>query len=116
MRTPLAWHSRATWLARFFVGLHVVGAPRWRQSDVEDFVRNLGAQGASFVTQSGLFQGSPEPSVQVVIYNAPPQDVSPTRFRRDMVALAETLARAFEQDEVIVELQKSSGRTYGVKP
>lgn len=111
---PLAWHSRETWFARLLVGLYVGGSPRWMVSDVSTYVQSVGVQGAS--TQRGLWHGSPERSVQVVIFNAPPHKVSLKEFKRNMVGLAEMLARAFQQDQVIVDVQRTSGRTYGVGP
>jgi hypothetical protein len=114
VQNTLGWHSRATLYARLLVGLYVGHQPRWALDDVVKFIQNLGASGASFIAQEGLWEGLPEPSVQVVIFNAPPQQVPVTEFKRIMVALAETLANVFEQDEVIVEFSRS-GRTYGVK-
>lgn len=116
VQNPIGWRARETWYARILVGLYVNNQPRWKVSDVSSFVQSVGVQGASFVSQRGLWHGSQEKSVQVVIFNAPPQQTSLRDFKRNMIALAEMIARAFQQDEVIVDVQKSSGRTYGVKP
>ena len=130
---PIKWQDDETWAARFFVGLDVKvngeSVPRYSLEDVLEFVVDVrNEQGAdpssSYIAQRGVFRHCPdkdsqcvvarEHSVQVVIIA--PTGETPKQFRQNMLQLAEALAVQFEQEEVILQVQKNGiqEQVYGV--
>jgi hypothetical protein len=94
--------------ARLFVGLSVGDIPRFTVDDVIGEVRTFAkvhGGNASFVVQRGIYHDRPEDSVQVVIIDEKgrPLDV----FLSEMTEMAEGLANRFEQEAVILEIQRS---------
>jgi hypothetical protein len=103
--------------ARMFVGLSVGNKPTHTVDDVVAITRRVRqAQGAdpssSFLLQRGVYQGSTgvveEDSVQVVILDF---GTKAKLFEKQMVELAETLARELQQEVVYVEMQRNGVRT-----
>lgn len=108
------WESDETWAARLFVGFNV--GPR-TVHDMDDLVaivravreRQTGNPSSSFLYQRGIYRHHDgavvdEPGAQVIIIN---MGATPAQFRRDMIDLAEAIAVALTQEEVVVELQKN---------
>lgn len=107
--------KRALWSARLFVGFNVGGQPRW---DIDDLARVVFAErkrqgkspDASLLMQKGIYQsivtGRPETEdgAQVIVLNLDGTPVA--QFRRDMLRLAEVIAKKMKQELVIVEVQK----------
>lgn len=101
------------WSARYFVGLNVGGVPTWSVDDVVRVVRSKReSQGqsadASFIVQKGIYTSDrtgevvEEDSVQIIVLNFGEREP----FERDMIDLAETLARELRQELVILEIQR----------
>ncbi|HEX9136820.1 MAG TPA: hypothetical protein VF905_07720 [Nitrospirota bacterium] len=127
-RNPEAWDSDDPMLsARLFVGFNVGNEPRWSIDDLAPIVaRERKAQhhpvDASFLVQKGLYTSQRDGSVvyedgaQVVLLNLTGE---PERtFTREMVKLAEVIARDLEQELVVVQIQKGGvdKKTFGVVP
>lgn len=115
---------------RMLVGFNVGIVKTWTMKDVVDIVFRLrrrqvadaikggyakphpqgGDVGATFIAQSGLWQQVhvkkpyPEPGAQVVIMNIIHERHE--EFRKDMVEIAEELARKLKQQAVMLELQE----------
>jgi hypothetical protein len=129
---PRNWHEKGNiFAARLFVGLAVDRERAWEENDVVRIVKHVrqtqvGRPDASFVLQRGLYTQAigdeqvviDEPSVQVIILNLPDFNAARKKFTKQMVKLAEALARELKQREVIVEIQKNgiSQETIGVGP
>lgn len=125
---PAAWESdEAPLAARVFVGFNVGQKTVWDLDDLVALVRRVReAQGhhpdASFLAQKGIYTSAvdgkvvEEPGAQVVML-----DLDGTKekdFQAEMVSLAEVIATEFEQELVILELQRGglTLRTFGVVP
>ena len=102
--------------ARLIVGLSVGKRPRWKIADVIRVVRAAREQtsdpSASFLVQKGIYKHKDptrgiveEDSVQVLIIDTTDPAISQRVFEAQMIALGETLARAFKQESIIVEIQ-----------
>lgn len=82
----------------------------------------VGNPGSTFLLQKGIYAhaaGGPvieEDGAQVIILNLPDYGTEPPAFRKQIVKLAEDMARQLQQEEVIVEFQKGgvTERTMGV--
>ena len=109
---PMFWHNGAFFpQGKFDLVCHPVGDP-----------------GASFLSQRGLYRHDAggivdEPGAQVVIINVErvmPNgkkiSVSPRRFEKDVERLSEDIATTFDQESVIVEIQKNgiTQRSFGM--
>jgi hypothetical protein len=100
--------------ARFFVGLNVGGEERWKVQDVVDLViktrhdQGAGAD-ASILSQKGIYESKKgtitEPSVQVIIIDLVGKNKG--EWIEEMTDLGEVLQEKFEQESVILEIQKS---------
>lgn len=117
---PASWRSagKETLAARIFVGFNVGGKARWDVDDLVRVVRETREEehqkpDASFVAQKGIYTHHQpgkrakvieEDGAQVVIIRMPGE--SDAKFRRNMVALAETIAERMHQAEVVLELQR----------
>jgi hypothetical protein len=122
---PAAWSTRETWAARFFIGFNVGQETRWSLEHVVELVKRVrAAQGrspdASFIAQVGTYTHSggdvvTEPGAQVILINT--DGLEPEAFESEMVAMAEQIAKTFEQESVILEIQKNgvSQVTMGVE-
>lgn len=113
---------------RLFVGFNVGGTPRWALDDLVAVVKRVRAEqkrkpDASFIAQRGIYTSDAngeivtEDGAQIIIINAP-DPIPLSVFRDEMIMLAETIAREFEQELVLIDLQKngSSIKTIGVTP
>ena len=134
---PRRWESEAdTWSARIIVGFRPKDAPpslRLTERDAkekEDLLVRLvrltreaqvGDPGATFLTQRGLYRHVEsgevvdEPGMQVILINTA-EGVTPKQFERQVEDLAELIADKFDQEEVIVEIQKNgvSQQVFGI--
>lgn len=130
---PIKWGSRETWAARVIVGFKRRGKKPITMSQLVRLVRKIrleqvGDPGATFLAQRGLYRHDAggivdEPGAQVVIFNADrvmPNGkkvaVTPRRFEKDIEKLSEDIATVFDQESVIVEIQKNgiTQRTFGM--
>lgn len=125
-KNPELWTSDDPMLAsRIFVGFNVGGAPAWTVDDLIDVVSKLRkAQGhdpdASFLVQKGVYTSKQsgetvtEDSAQVIILNTSGEPRA--EFEKEMIQLAEDVAKTMKQEEVIVEIQKGgiTQKTFGV--
>lgn len=128
LENPPRWESdEPLYAARIFVGFNVGDEKVWSLEDVVEIVREIrteqvGNPGSTFLLQKGIYAhqaGGPvveEDGAQVIILNLPDYDTEPAQFRKQIVKLAEDMARQLRQEEVIVEFQKGglSERTMGV--
>lgn len=105
---PYAWKQSEVWSVRLFVGLSVGAVPTWSLDDVVKYVAKHWQKPASFLLQRGIWGKPPdlivEDSVQVLIVNT---GVDLQEFKNNMEVLAEQIAKDFEQEEVVLELQKN---------
>ena len=123
-RNPVDWDTESTLAARLLVGFNVNDEPRWTLDDLVTLVRQIqqeqGKTAASFVAQRGLYQHKvskeivTEDSAQVLIIDT---DQTPRAvFEAEMIALADRLVIALEQEEIIVDIQLNgiTQKTMGV--
>lgn len=127
-KNPSGWAStKPIYAARLFVGFSVGQKPRWKIDDLIKIVTRLRKKqekqlDSSFLAQKGIYTSKisgevvVEDGAQVLILNLDEQKLAD--FEEDMIALAEGIARAMKQEEVIVEIQKSgiTKKTMGVTP
>jgi hypothetical protein len=113
--------QRDVWSARLFVGFNVQGKPTWTIDDLAEVVfaerrRQRRTPDASLLMQKGIYQSfqtgqvETEEGAQVIILNlSTPSEpaVSADVFRKEMIELAEAIARQFNQETVIVEIQRN---------
>jgi len=124
-RNKKTWEAGAeTWSARLFVGFNVGGETVWDMADLIDTVRRArdaqtGDPSSSFVYQRGIYRHRSgevveEPGAQVIIINT--TGATPPQWEEQMVGLAEAIAGELDQEEVVVELQRSGivQRVFGV--
>lgn len=116
LRNPRIWQSPGGLAARIIVGFNVGDKPKWELKDVIPIVKRVRKEqgyppNSTFVLQEGLYQHrEPEKGVvqekgtQVIIIDE--WGTPPEQFDREMVELAETLARELQQKEVILEIQE----------
>jgi hypothetical protein len=133
LANPRRWESADTYSARIVVGFRPKDAPPdFEVRDVgakEDQLVNLvrrirtkqvGDPGATFLAQRGLYRHSEsgevvdEPGMQILLINTTGE--TPRRFERQVEILAELIVEAFDQEEVIVEIQKNgvSQKVFGI--
>jgi hypothetical protein len=134
VKNRAAWSSKSPlYSARVVVGFNVDGEPMWEMDDLVALVRRVreeqvGTPDSTFLYQRGLYTskkrvegGKPavedEDGGQVIIINLPEFGATYKRFHDQMVSLAEVIASEFDQEEVILEIQKGgiSKETLGVK-
>jgi hypothetical protein len=110
--------------ARLFVGFNVGAEPMWSLGRVMELVKDIRAEqgvqpDATFVYQRGFYthqdgersQLIEEDGAQIIVLNT--FGTETRQFEAQMQQLADKLAYAMDQAEVIVEFQRS-GRTYQV--
>ena len=112
-RNPAEWEKNEVWSARLIVGFNVAGVATWDLEDLITLVRSVreaqvGDPSSTFLAQKGIykhFDGTvvEEEGGQVIIFKL---GGTPEDFEKQMVELAETIARQFQQETVILELQK----------
>ena len=124
---PVRWRTRkSTWSARLIVGLSVGRKSKWKLDDVVRIVHELllpltarepdepldtAKPGASFLIGRGLYRHEKgnydvtEDSIQVVLIDV--WEWGQHSLRENAVFIAEELARRLQQEEVIVEIQRS---------
>jgi hypothetical protein len=127
---PRIWTGDPTvYSARIIVGLKRRGRPQVKLDEIVRHVRKVrthqvGDPSSTFLTQRGLYKHEEsgkvvdEPGVQVILLNVPPAKVRVPLFRTHVAELAESLARTFQQESVIVEIQRNGivVQTYGMGP
>jgi hypothetical protein len=125
---PHTWDAKGPiWAARLFVGFNVGNKPRWNVDDLMKVVRRVRKKqkrkpDASFVAQKGIYTSSrtgksvEEKGAQVIILNT--EGGTMRAFEAEILELAEEIARALKQEEVVVEIQKGGlvKKTFGVEP
>lgn len=124
-KNPAAWDSDETLAARIFVGLNDGDVPAYTFDQIVEAVKSFREEkhnkvGASFLAQRGWYlhkdgkHAVEEDAVQIVIIDV--WGTPRRRFDQEMIELAEELAAVFNQEEVIVEIQKNgvTQRTIGV--
>lgn len=110
---PPIWKEARPWAARLIVGFNVGRRPRWKLADLLPIVKRVrtrqsGDPAATFLAQKGIYKHArsglvvTENGAQVFIIA---HRTTPAIFRRQMIALAETIARELRQAEVVLELQ-----------
>lgn len=127
LSNPRRWEAEGdTFAARIIVGFRPKDAPadfrltRSATDAIEDLVVGIvrdmrtgqvGDPGATFLSQRGLYKHAErgevvdEPGMQVVLINT--TGATAKQFERDAEDIAERLAVALDQEEVIVEIQKN---------
>lgn len=122
------WSStKPIYAARLFVGFSVGQKPRWKLDDLIRIVTKLRKQqdkqlDSSFLAQKGIYTSRisgdvvVEDGAQVLLLNLDGSKLAD--FEADMTSLAEGVAKAMKQEEVIVEIQKGgiTKKTMGVTP
>lgn len=108
------WESDETWSARFFVGFNVGHDTVYAMEDLIAIVRAVreaqtGDPSSSFLYQRGIYKHKAgdvveEPGAQAIIIN---MGETPTAFRKQMIELAEVIAKDLHQEEVVLELQRN---------
>jgi hypothetical protein len=110
-----AWAGKDTLAARLIVGFNVGAVPTYTLDDLMRIVQVVREQqlrdpSASFVAQRGIYQHQ-DPSQGVVhedggqIFIVDLAKLDQKTFEDEMVQLAEHIARAMQQEIVIVEIQ-----------
>lgn len=113
--------------ARLFVGFNVGATPTWKMQDAIDIVRRIrsrqvGVADSTFLYQRGIYthQSSgetvEEDGAQIIVLNLPEFGATKAEFVRQVTELAEELAEALKQEQVIVEIQQGglSKETFSV--
>lgn len=135
LENPRRWESETDiYSARIIVGFRPQDAPPGfevrnvgqKENDLVALVKKIriaqvGDPGATFLEQRGLYRHVKsgevvdEPGAQVIIFNTT-KGVTPRQFERQVEILAEIIAEAFDQEEVIVEIQKNgiSQKVFGI--
>lgn len=124
---PTEWSSKKVLSARLVVGFNVGEQPTYEMADLMRIVERVrrsqsGNPSATFVAQEGIYQHADngpvvhEKGAQVLLINTGGD--SRKKFTKQMVKLAETIAREMRQELVIVEIQKNglSEEIMGVGP
>lgn len=116
LENPMGWESTEPMLAaRIITGFKIGNKVVWKLKDLIELVRRVrmeqaGDPGASFVLQKGMYRHEDtgetivEPGAQVIILNL--QRVPYETWKRQMKELADTIAIEFEQELVILEIQR----------
>lgn len=125
-KNPTEWTSKKVLSARLIVGFSVGQVPTYEMADLIRIVERVrrsqvGDPSATFVAQEGIYQHISDGSVvhekgaQVLLINTAE---TKKKFTKQMVELAETIAREMHQELVIVEIQKNgiSEEIMGVGP
>jgi hypothetical protein len=129
---PAELLSTKTWSARLFVGLSVGKKAAWSLDDVVSAVRSYQRgkrrpEDSSFVLQRGVYTHQvsagrrktvvEEDSVQIIMLLTSSRP-SPRGWQKQILGLAEHLAKKLKQESVIVEFQEGgvSQGTYAVTP
>ena len=118
-KNPADWSSKGpTYSATLFVGFSVGNKPVWTMNDLVSLVKRVRIKqvkhpDSSFVYQKGIYTHESngmvvtEDGAQVIILNVPPMIRKLSVFRKNMVALAETICREMKQETVIVRIDKN---------
>jgi len=118
---PVDFSTKTTWSCRIFVGFNIgmrqgVTMPRLISLVKKIRIDQTGLPNSTFLTQKGIYtytegkykgKYTEEKGAQVIILNAPPIQVSRNDFEKQMQDLGEAIARAFTQEQVVVEIQKN---------
>lgn len=121
-----AWTSSDTLAARIIVGFNVGSRPVYQMKDLIKLVKRVREEqhadpSATFIAQQGIYQHKDpaqgtviEDGGQVVIIDL--DGLGEGAFEGQMIEVAEVIAREFEQETVIVEIQKNgiTQRVHGV--
>ena len=136
IKNPPTWRAAVVYAARIFVGFKVGDEERWSLDDLVKLVRRTrkekGApEDSTFLAQRGVYTHRDgrvvdEPGGQVIIFDGGPKEKSESpsvfagtdpgpeteseqlaRFEEEMIALSETIAWSFEQESVILEIQRN---------
>lgn len=111
--------------ARIFVGLNVGTKAKYTVQDVVALLKRVRKEqspnpNASILTQTGMFKDKSgrmivENSVQIIVIDL--DGLSEKDFTEQMMTIAEAFVEEFEQEEVLVEIQKRGVvlEIYGVK-
>lgn len=112
---PVRYTAETTLSARLFVGFNVNEKPIFEMDDLIDFVfevrKKTGHPEATFLSQRGIYKHKvsdrlvSEDGAQIIIIAT--WETTFKEFEADMIALAEKIAAEFEQEEVLVEIQKN---------
>lgn len=125
---PRIWQGDPViYSARIIMGLKRRKRPNVKLSEVVSHVRRVRTKqvkdpSSTFLLQRGLYKHErtgeviDEPGVQIILLNVPPLKVRVPLFRQHVAELAESLARTFQQESVIVEIQRNgvTVQTYGM--
>lgn len=120
------WTSSDTLAARLIVGFNVGSVPTYSIDDLIPLVKAVrlqqtGVPDASFIMQKGIYSHHDgrgvvqEDSAQVLIIDM--AGLGEQTFEDQMIELAEVIADKFQQETVIVEVQKNgiTQRVHGVE-
>lgn len=111
--------------ARIFVGLNVGTKAKYKVKDVVALLKRVRKKqspnpNASILTQTGMFKDKSgrmivENSVQIIVIDL--DGLSEREFTEQMMTIAEAFVEEFDQEEVLVEVQKRGVvlEIYGVK-
>jgi hypothetical protein len=122
------WTSTDTLAARIIVGFNVGDKPTWTVDDLIPLVRAVrikqtGDPSASFIAQKGIYQHRDpakgtvqENGAQVLIIDT--VGLPEAQFEDQMIQLAEKITRQFQQETVILEIQRNgvTQRVHGIEP
>lgn len=123
----IAWRASETIAARIFVGFNVGDVPTWTIDNLIELVLRMrqlqGANpSATMLAQKGIYQHTGgdrhvvvEDGAQVIIFN---EGKPSAEFTEEMVTLGTEIAKVFQQELVIVEIQRNgvTQETIGVTP
>ncbi len=111
---PVTRSKGAVYAARLFVGFSVDEVPTYSMDDLMALVQDERADhpDASFISQRGIYMSRKPPhkvvreeGAQVIIVNT--RGVPMKEFAREIIDLAERICAEFQQEEVIVEMQRN---------
>ena len=125
---PRRWSAgKYTYAGRLIVGFKRQGKRPATLNQLVKIVRSVrqrqvGNPSSSFLLQRGLYKHSgtgevvDEPGAQVIVINT--FGASKAEFEKQMVEVAETVAKELDQEKVILEIQRNgiSQATYGIGP
>lgn len=122
-KNPPSWRDKGpTYSATLYVGFSVytgkgAAKPTWTMSDLVKLVKKVRREqvthpDATFLYQRGVYTHEKDKYVvtenggQVILLNVPPVKRKFNEFRRHVIRLAEIIARKFQQESVIVAIEK----------
>jgi len=116
---PTAWRSKGpTYAATLYVGFSVGDKPTWTMKQLVPLVKKIrkqqvGHPDSTFLYQRGVYTHKSDGKVitedgaQVILLNVDPVTRKFYEFRRHMITLAETIAKKFKQETIIVNIEKN---------